>query len=57
MEVVIPAKPESITLDIDRTALVVVDMQNAFAKKGGMLDVWGHSMKPGLTALSPITRK
>jgi ureidoacrylate peracid hydrolase len=41
MEVVIPSKPEPITLDIDRTALIVVDMQNAFAKKGGMLDVLG----------------
>ena len=41
MEVVIPAKPEPITLDIARTALVVVDMQNAFAKKGGMLDILG----------------
>lgn len=41
MEVVIPAKPEPITLDIARTALIVVDMQNAFAKKGGMLDILG----------------
>ena len=41
MEVDIPAKPEPVTLDIARTALVVVDMQNAFAKKGGMLDVLG----------------
>jgi ureidoacrylate peracid hydrolase len=39
MEVVVTAKPESIHLDIDRTALIVVDMQNAFCKKGGMLDV------------------
>lgn len=42
MEVIIPAKPESITLDVNRTALIVVDMQNAFAKKGGMLDVLGN---------------
>lgn len=41
MEVVVPAKPEPITLNIARTALIVVDMQNAFAKKGGMLDVLG----------------
>jgi len=41
MEMVVPAKPEPITLDIARTALIVVDMQNAFAKKGGMLDVLG----------------
>ena len=41
MQVIIPAKPEPITLDIKRTALIVVDMQNAFAKKGGMFDVMG----------------
>jgi len=35
MEVVIPAQPEPIKLDINRTALIVVDMQNAFCKKGG----------------------
>ena len=40
-EVDIPANPEPITLDITRTALIVVGMQNAFAKKGGMLDVLG----------------
>ena len=41
MEVVLPSKPDPITLDIDRTALIVVDMQNAFAKKGGMFDYLG----------------
>ena len=41
MEVIIPAEPEPITLDIEKTALIVVDMQNAFAKKGGMLDALG----------------
>jgi ureidoacrylate peracid hydrolase len=41
MEVVVPALPESIKLDIERTAVIVVDMQNAFCKKGGMLDVLG----------------
>jgi ureidoacrylate peracid hydrolase len=37
----IPAEPEAISLDLDRTALVVVDMQNAFASPGGMLDLAG----------------
>ena len=41
MEVFVPTKPEPIKLDINRTALIVVDMQNAFCKKGGMLDVLG----------------
>ena len=39
MEVLVPAKPEPIKLDIERAALIVVDMQNAFCKKGGMVDV------------------
>ena len=41
MEVVVTAKPEPIKLDIERTALIVVDMQNAFCRKGGMFDVLG----------------
>ena len=41
MEVVIPAQPEPIKLDIKRTALIVVDMQNAFCTKGGMFDILG----------------
>ncbi len=35
------AKPESIDIDLKRSAIVVVDMQNAFAKPGGMLDLFG----------------
>jgi ureidoacrylate peracid hydrolase len=37
----LPAEPETISIDLDRTALVVVDMQNAFASPGGMLDLAG----------------
>lgn len=32
-------RPESIEVAFDRSAIVVVDMQNAFASKGGMLDI------------------
>jgi ureidoacrylate peracid hydrolase len=41
MEIVVPAKPELIKLDVERTALIVVDMQNAFCKKDGLFDVAG----------------
>jgi ureidoacrylate peracid hydrolase len=41
MEVVILANPEPIKLDIDKTALIVVDMQNTFCKKGGIFDYLG----------------
>lgn len=35
------ARPESLPLDPSRTALVIVDMQNAFVHKGGMFDLAG----------------
>lgn len=41
MEIVVPAKPEPIKLDMERTALIVVDMQNTFCKKGGIFDYLG----------------
>ena len=38
------AKPEALSVDFDRAAIVVVDMQNAFASKGGMLDIAGADL-------------
>ncbi len=38
------AKPEPVAVDFDRAAIVVVDMQNAFASKGGMLDIAGADL-------------
>ena len=37
----IPADPEPVEIDPARTAVIVVDMQNAFASKGGMLELAG----------------
>jgi ureidoacrylate peracid hydrolase len=39
--VLIQAKPQPIEIDLLRTALIVVDMQNAFVKKGGLVDLFG----------------
>ena len=44
METVMPrlnAKPEPVEIDLRQTAVIVVDMQNGFASKGGMLDIAG----------------
>jgi ureidoacrylate peracid hydrolase len=41
MQFNLQAEPESVKLDSARTALIVVDMQNAFCKKGGLFDVMG----------------
>lgn len=38
---VLETKPDPLEIAFDRSAIVVVDMQNAFASKGGMLDLAG----------------
>lgn len=45
MELTLPAEPEPITIAADRTAVLVVDMQNAFASPGGMLDLAGIDVR------------
>jgi len=42
----LPAEPAPVELDLDRTAVIVVDMQNAFASSGGMLDLAGIDVRP-----------
>jgi nicotinamidase-related amidase len=42
----IPAEHAAISLDLDRTALLVIDMQNAFGSPGGMLDLAGVDIRP-----------
>ena len=44
--VLFPTKPEPVQVDLQRSAVVVVDMQNAFATKGGMLDLSGMDIAP-----------
>jgi ureidoacrylate peracid hydrolase len=41
----LPAAPDALTLELERTALVVVDMQNGFASPGGMLDLAGIDVR------------
>ena len=36
-----PTKPQALEVDAERCAVIVVDMQNAFASKGGMFDLSG----------------
>lgn len=42
--VTIQAKPEPIEIDLTKTALIVVDMQNAFVSKGGIFDRVGQNI-------------
>jgi len=43
-EVALPARPEAIEFDPASSAIIVVDMQNAYASKGGYLDLAGFDL-------------
>lgn len=48
----IEARPESISIDLNKTALIVVDMQNDFGAKGGMFERAGIDIS-GIRAVVP----
>ena len=52
----IEAKPQPITIDTARTAVIVVDMQNDFCSKGGMFDRAGVNISMVRKVVGP-TRK
>ena len=52
----IDAKPESILIDPVRSAVIVVDMENDFAAKGGMFDRAGIDISGAQKAIAPITK-
>ena len=52
----IPARPEPIDIDLARTALIIVDMQNAFASKGGMFDLVGQDISAAAAAIGRVKR-
>ncbi len=57
MEAIITAKPEPVKLDIERTAVIVVDMQNGFCKKGGVFDFLGILDEAKLKRVIEIDKK
>jgi hypothetical protein len=48
------ARPERVDIELAETALVVVDMQNDFAAKGGLVDRLGFDIAPIQKAIGPI---
>ena len=55
-QVSITAKPEPISFDPRRTAVVVIDMQNDFGSHGGMFDRAGLDVAPIAALVQPISR-
>jgi len=52
--VMLQAEPEPIEIDLHRTALMVVDMQNASVRKGGMLDLIGIDISGTQKIIEPV---
>jgi ureidoacrylate peracid hydrolase len=52
----IAAEPEPITIDLLKTAVIVVDMQNAFVKRGGYFDLAGYDLSGVERIVSPCQK-
>ena len=54
--VTVEAKPERLAMDIAKTAVIVVDMQNDFGSKGGMFDHAGLDISMIQRAVGPTAK-
>ena len=54
--ITVKAEPQPILVDLTRTALLVVDMQNAFAHKGGYFDLVGLDITPIQRIIEPCRK-
>jgi ureidoacrylate peracid hydrolase len=53
-DVTLPAQPEPLPIRLDQAALIVVDMQNAYASPGGYLDLAGFDISGAAAAIDNI---
>ncbi len=54
--ILLQAEPEPLEIDLQRTALIVIDMQNAFVSKGGFLDLQDADISPVQKIVNPIKK-
>jgi biuret amidohydrolase len=54
--VTIASEPQQVTLDLERTAMIVIDMQNDFCAKGGWVDHLGVDYAPDRAPIAPLQR-
>jgi len=52
----LPSAPQSVVIDLRRTALVVIDMQNDFCAKGGWVDHLGVDYNPDRRPIEPLRK-
>jgi ureidoacrylate peracid hydrolase len=56
MKINLNTRPEAIDIDLESSALVIVDMQNAFAAKGGVFDLAGVDISKTADVIGVIGR-
>lgn len=54
--VVLQADPESLEIDLQRMAIIVIDMQNSCVSKGGIFDMSGVDVSCNQKAIEPIRK-
>ncbi len=54
--IIFAAAPQNVTLDLERTALIIIDMQNDFCAKGGWVDHLGADYSPDRAPIEPLQR-
>lgn len=54
--VTLPARPEPVTVVVDETALIIVDMQNAYCSKGGYIDLVGFDVSGAAPVIAEAAR-
>jgi len=52
----VEAKPDRLDLDLSKTGVIVVDMQNDFAAEGGLVDRLGFDIQPIRATIQPISQ-
>jgi nicotinamidase-related amidase len=52
----LPTEPQAVTIDLERTAMIVIDMQNDFCSKDGWVDQVGADYLPDRAPIAPLQR-
>jgi ureidoacrylate peracid hydrolase len=52
--IVLPARPEAVRVSAETTAVVVIDMQNAYASEGGYVDLAGFDIGGAASVIGKI---
>ena len=54
--ITLPARPEPIRVSVEETAIVVIDMQNAYASPGGYVDLAGFDISGAAGTIGQIAK-